>query len=221
MRKEYVQQLENDIRSYYGYNEFLIGALMEMFPVVELVEFIEAFEKPLPICLRTNTLKTRIRDLADVLINRGASLDPLRKWSKFRLVVFDSQGPMGATQEFMAGFYMLQSASSFLPVMTLAPQEKEQSVDMAAAPGGKTTYIVALMKNSGLIFADEIKVPRLKYLIANLHQMGVSNTVACNYDRKEPPKVMGLNYGSFYNLEDKVVFEGVDNDRVRIMINYK
>jgi len=35
----------------------------------------------------------------------------------------------------MAGHYMLQGASSFLPVMALAPQEGEQIVDMAAAPG--------------------------------------------------------------------------------------
>ena len=36
---------------------------------------------------------------------------------------------------------MLQGGSSFLPVMALAPQEGEKILDMAAAPGGKTTYI--------------------------------------------------------------------------------
>jgi 16S rRNA C967 or C1407 C5-methylase (RsmB/RsmF family) len=93
--------------------------------------------------------QARRRDLAAALINRGVNLDPLSKWSKVGLVVYESQVPVGATPEYMAGHYMLQSAASFLPVMALAPQEKERIVDMAASPGGKTTYISSLMRNTG------------------------------------------------------------------------
>jgi len=85
---------------------------------------------------------------------------------------------------------MLQGASSMLPVMALAPQEKERILDMCAAPGGKTTYLASLMKNTGLVVANDAKKERLKALVANIHRLGISNTLVCNYDGRAFPKVM-------------------------------
>ncbi|KAJ1553691.1 rRNA (cytosine-C5-)-methyltransferase nop2, partial [Nowakowskiella sp. JEL0078] len=190
-RAEYVQQLLKDIATYYGYNEFLAEKLFNLFPASEAIEFFESNEVARPVVIRTNTLKTRRRDLGQALINRGVNLEPVGKWSKVGLQVFESPVPIGATPEYLAGHYMLQAASSFLPVVALAPKENERILDMAAAPGGKTTYIAALLKNSGCVFANDSNADRCKALIANLHRLGVRNSVVCNYDGREFPGVLG------------------------------
>ena len=190
-RNDYLERLTSDLATYYGYTHFLIRYFIDTFSVPETMELLEANETQRPVTLRTNTLKIRRRDLAAQLINRGVNLDPIGKWSKVGLLVYDSRVPIGATPEYMAGMYMLQSASSFLPCMALSPQEGERVLDVAAAPGGKTTYLAALMRNTGMVFANEFQKKRLNSLVANLQRMGCSNSVVCNYDGRQLPKVLG------------------------------
>lgn len=188
-RQDYLDQLIKDLCAYYSYNEFLMEKLIQLFPH-EISEFLEANEVQRPVSIRTNTLKTRRRDLAQALINRGVNLDPIGKWSKVGLVVYDSQVPLGATPEYLAGHYIIQGGSSFLPVMALAPQENERILDMSSAPGGKTTHIASLMKNTGVIFANDANKDRAKAIVGNVHRMGITNTVICNYDGRKFPSVM-------------------------------
>ncbi|KAF8293736.1 putative nucleolar protein [Trypanosoma cruzi] len=189
-RVEYVDLLRSDIMALYEYNEFLTDAVLLLFPPAEAVEFFEAMEKPRPTTIRVNTLKAKRRDLVQALLKRGMHVEPLEKWSKVGLQVFESNVPIAGTIEYLAGQYMLQSAVSFLPVMALAPQEKERVLDMAAAPGGKTTYIAQLMKNTGVLFANDVSEPRTKALNANLQRLGVTNTVVTNYDGAGYNKIM-------------------------------
>ncbi|NXM73185.1 NOP2 methyltransferase, partial [Serilophus lunatus] len=190
-RQEYLALLRRDIAAYYSYSDFLLTKLMDIFPLPELINFLEANEVPRPVTIRTNTLKTRRRDLAQALINRGVNLDPLGKWSKTGLVIYDSSVPIGATPEYLAGHYMLQGASSLLPVMALAPQENERILDMCCAPGGKTSYIAQLMKNTGMILANDSNAERLRSVVGNLHRLGVTNAVVSNCDGRQFPKVHG------------------------------
>ncbi|PWN51644.1 NOL1/NOP2/sun family putative RNA met [Violaceomyces palustris] len=190
-RSEYVEQLLQDICTYYGYNMYLAEKLFNLFSPAEAIEFFEANETPRPVTIRANTLRTRRRDLAQALINRGVNLEPIGKWSKVGLQVFESGVPIGATPEYLAGHYMLQAASSFLPCVALAPQPNERVLDMASAPGGKSTYLSALMQNTGTVFANDSNKARLKSLTANVHRLGCKNVVICNYDGRQFPKVIG------------------------------
>ncbi len=163
-RSDYMNELKNLIMVYYDYNEDITNLVLYLFPPNEAIEFLESNNTQRVMTIRTNTLFSKRRELAKSLINRGVNLDPLAEWSKVGLKIYESQVPIGATPEYLAGHYMLQSGSSFLPVLALNPQEEEKVLDMAAAPGGKTTYISQLMKNTGVLVANDLKKDRIKVL---------------------------------------------------------
>ena len=190
-RSDYVDQLTADMSEYFGYLPELVELFLKMFSPSECLTFLDESDKPRPLVIRTNTLKARRKDLAQALIKRGVNLDPLAKWSKVGLKIYESSIPIGATPEYLAGHYMLQSAASMCPVTALLPLPGERVLDMSSAPGGKTSYLAQLMKNTGLVVANDLKPERQKATVANLHRLGVKNCITCCHDGRKFPKVMG------------------------------
>ena len=184
-RSEYIERLAQDMAELFGYLQELVDYFLSMFGPNECLEFLEASDKNRPLVVRVNTLKARRKDLAAALMKRGVRLDPLAPWSKVGLKIYESTVPIGATPEYLAGHYMLQSAASMCPVMALGPQPGDRVMDMSAAPGGKTSYISQLMRNKGIVIANDSKPERQKATVANLHRLGVRNTVTCCYDGRK------------------------------------
>ncbi|KAL7507333.1 hypothetical protein ACHAXN_004537 [Cyclotella atomus] len=184
-RSEYIERLAQDMAELFGYLQELVDYFLSMFGPNECLEFLEASDKNRPLVVRVNTLKARRKDLAAALMKRGVRLDPLAPWSKVGLKIYESSVPIGATPEYLAGHYMLQSAASMCPVMALGPQPGDRVLDMSAAPGGKTSYISQLMKNKGVVIANDLKAERQKATVANMHRLGVRNVVSCCYDGRK------------------------------------
>ncbi|MGA2480114.1 MAG: RsmB/NOP family class I SAM-dependent RNA methyltransferase [Spirochaetia bacterium] len=73
------------------------------------------------------------------------------------------------------GRIYLQSLSSMVPVLALGPRPGEQVLDVAAAPGSKTTQMAALMENTGRIMANELDGVRAERLAYNVRLQGCGN----------------------------------------------
>lgn len=59
-----------------------------------------------------------------------------------------------------------------------------------------------LMKNTGVILANDANAERLKSVVGNLHRLGVTNTIISNYDGRQFPKV-----GSLLRVSPEIVFQ--------------
>lgn len=86
-----------------------------------------------------------------------------------------------------------------LPVMSLAPQENERILDMCAAPGGKSSHIASIMKNTGVLFANDANADRIKAVVGNFHRLGVVNAVVSCED--------GCKFGTIMQGFDRILLD--------------
>lgn len=152
-----------------------------------LQAFLAISQQPLRRSLRVNTLKISVADFLRQTADYGWQLTPIPWcaegfWIERRAE--DEALPLGSVAEHLSGLFYIQEASSMLPVSALfaAQPQPERVMDVAAAPGSKTTQMAALMNNQGTILANEYAASRVKVLHANISRCGISNTAITHFD---------------------------------------
>lgn len=167
--------------------EFLSLIESTMPPHLSMDEFISACQRPLRRSIRVNTLKISVSDFLILAKKKLWSLEVI-PWCNqgFWLEREDEIVPLGNTAEHLSGLFYIQEASSMLPVTALLENNDNFNVvlDMAAAPGSKTTQIAAAMQNNGALVANEYSASRVKILSANLQRCGIHNTALTNFDAR-------------------------------------
>lgn len=119
-------------------------------------------------CFRINTLKTTIDDVSTQLSSAGFHLTPITWCKEAFCVPTEEKRELTQTSAAREGLLYIQNASSLLPSLILAPQPNEEILDLAAAPGGKTLHMAALMENKGRLAAVEAVKNRFFRLKANI-----------------------------------------------------
>ncbi|MBA5600372.1 16S rRNA (cytosine(1407)-C(5))-methyltransferase RsmF [Pectobacterium aroidearum] len=153
---------------------------------LSMADFIAACQRPLRRSIRVNTLKISVEAFLRLVQPYGWQLEPI-PWCQegFWLLNAEEENMrLGNTLEHLSGLFYIQEASSMLPVSALFHRNEalETVLDVAAAPGSKTTQIAARLDNKGAIVANEYSASRVKVLHANISRCGVSNTAMTHFD---------------------------------------
>lgn len=170
--------------------------IQQQIPETELADFITFSQRPLRKSIRVNTIKISIADFKDLVHKQGWELEPI-PWCKsgFWLQRPESQEQniqLGNTPEHKLGLMYIQEASSMLPAEILMQnylrthdEFPQLILDMASAPGSKTSQLAALCEQSSLLIANELSSSRLKTLAHNLNRSGLYNYVLTHKDARE------------------------------------
>ncbi|MNM04207.1 Ribosomal RNA small subunit methyltransferase F [compost metagenome] len=158
----------------------LPGAYTEMIETQlgsETGAFLATYKEPRTQGLRINGLKTRTEQgiSAAYRASKLFSLSPV-PWCPGGYYYEEPARP-GRHPYHAAGLYYIQEPSAMSAAVMLNPQPGETVLDLAAAPGGKTTHIASLMQGQGLLVSNEIHPERARILSENAERLGVPNVL--------------------------------------------
>ena len=171
----------HELCSRFGYREYMIERYLKLFGEARIIEFLEGNEQKLITTIKVNTLRISQEELYEKLTTKGFNLNPV-PFIQDAFYVRNEPFSIGATTEYLLGYYYIQGAASMIPSLLLKPNSQDLVVDMCAAPGGKTIQLAQGMKNEGILFALDLSRERMKSLRSNLARCGVKNVIAIRMD---------------------------------------
>ncbi|HFI0054662.1 TPA: RsmF rRNA methyltransferase first C-terminal domain-containing protein [Streptococcus suis] len=140
----------------------------------EAQAFFESFEQAAISGFRTNPLKE-----GQIAFDNPI---PDMPWSYYGKV-------SGKSPEHVTGLVYSQEPAAQVVGQVASPEKSMKVLDLAAAPGGKSTHLLSYLDNTGLLVSNEISSKRAKILAENIERFGARNVVVTNESADRLAKV--------------------------------
>ena len=132
------------------------------------------------VTLRANPLKTDAQTVRERLAAQDIETSPVPWYADAMIVRGAREDALTGLDLYERGEIYLQSLSSMIPPLLLGAKPGENVLDMAAAPGGKTTQIAALTGNQAMVTACEMNKIRAERLRYNVQRQGATRVTVMN-----------------------------------------
>lgn len=162
----------DNLSTFYSHPKFYTEYFYKNYGEEFTKKLLKANNEMPPFTIRVNTLKTSKSDLMSNLNELGFEIEE---------TVYDNAlnilNPKGIidTKYFHEGHFYVQDLGSILVASFLNPRENSSLLDLCAAPGGKTTHLAEIMKNTGKIIACDKSQGKIKLIQENAKRLGVKN----------------------------------------------
>ena len=154
--------------------EFLIEKLENQYGAELKEKILDGYSKKRKVTFRVNTLKATVEEIEEILEKEKIEFEKVI-WSNEAFIIKNArEEEIQKLDIYEQGKIYLQSLSSMLPPIVLKPEEGKDILDMAAAPGGKTTQMAAISNNKAHITACEMNNIRIEKLKYNVEKQGAS-----------------------------------------------
>ena len=156
----------------FSYPIWMVKKFIEQYGMEKVEMILTAGNRRPEVIYRHNSLKMERNQFLELLSEEEVEYENTFLESFFKLKKINNPAD---TEVFKRGGAYIQGTSAGLASLLLDVKEGMKVLDLAAAPGGKTSHLAELMNNTGQITALDISAKRLRLVEENLKRLGVKN----------------------------------------------
>lgn len=164
----------------YSFPEWMVERFVRQYGFEKAEQLCQYYNQPAPLWIRTNTLKISRDALLQKLEAEGLTVSKSR-YTPEGLQIHSAVN-LHQLKAFQEGLFTVQDESSMLVALAAEPGQHMRVLDVCSAPGGKSTHMAQLMKNTGTIYACDIHKHRLDLIAENCKRLGITNIQTVEQD---------------------------------------
>ena len=158
---------------------WLIKLWSKQFGWEKTIQMARANNERVNVTIRVNGVRGTREELKQKLESEGITCE-YGNLSEDALVIL--KGNVIKTKAFEQGWFYVQDESSMLVARALKPKHHSKVLDTCSAPGGKTTHVAELMRQTGTVYAHDVYEHKIKLIEDNVKRLGLTNVVATLQD---------------------------------------